>query len=118
MKGSSLFIAHDYRELYDSSCNTLKHSIINALGEIFLLTGLETFSLSKGSAVKVGDNEFVGICIKDNCLHFVVNNKEKVNYLKIFDKQKNKVFKEFDSDIQNWISFIEKMQYEINNAIK
>ena len=78
MKGSSLFIAHDYRELYDSSCNTLKHSIINALGEIFLLTGLETFSLSKGSAVKVGDNEFVGICVKDNCLHFVVNNKEKV----------------------------------------
>jgi hypothetical protein len=66
MKGNSLFIAHNYRELYDSSCNTLKRSIINALGEIFLLTGLETFSLSKGSAVKVGDNEFVGICIKDN----------------------------------------------------
>jgi hypothetical protein len=118
MKGSSLFIAHDYRELYDSSCNTLKRSIINALGEILLLTGLEMFSLDRNDAVKVGDNKFVGICIKDNCLHFVVNNKEKVNYLKIFDKQKSKVFKEFDSDIQNWISFIEKMQYEINNAIK
>lgn len=118
MKGNNLFIAHDYRELYDSSCNTLKHSIINALGEIFLLTGLETFSLSKGSAVKVGKNEFVGVCIKDKCLHFVVNNGKKVVYIKIFDKQKSKVFKEFDSDIQNWITFIEKMQHEINNAIK
>jgi hypothetical protein len=118
MKGNNLFIAHDYRELYISSCDSLKRSIINALGEILLLTGLEMFSLDRNDAVKVGKNEFVGVCIKDKCLHFVVNNGKKVDYIKIFDKQKSKVFKEFDSDIQNWISFIEKIQNEFNNAIK
>ena len=117
MKGNKPYISQDYRSLYESSCWCLRNSIVNALGELFILTSMETFSIDRNNAIKIGDDEFVGVCIKEGYLHFVVTNDKDTRYIRIYDKQKDKTFKQFDSNINNWISFIEKIQDEFNNGL-
>ena len=117
MKGNKMYISKDYRSLYKSNCYCLRNSIINALGELFILTGMEIFSIDRKNAIKIGDDEFIGVCIKEGYLHFVVTNDKDTRDIRIYDKQKDKSFKQFDSDINNWISFMEKIQDEFNNGL-
>jgi hypothetical protein len=117
MKEKRLNLSYDYRSLHESSCECLKKSIINALGEIFLLTDLEAFSIERKNSIKVNDEEISGVCIKKGFLHLIILSGEKTRYVRIYDKQKDETFKKFDSDINNWITFIEKIQEEFNNGL-
>jgi hypothetical protein len=95
----------------------MKKSIINALGEIFILTDLNIFSLEREKSIKIDDEEISGVCVKNGYLNFVVLAGEKTRFVRIYDKQKDKTFKKFDSDINNWITFIERVQEEINKGL-
>ena len=117
MKGKKLNLSYDYRGIYESTCSCMKKSIINALGEIFLLTDLDIFSIERKNSIKINDEEISGVCIKNGYLNFIVIAGEKTRYVRIYDKQKDKTYKEFDSDINNWITFIEKIQEEFNNGL-
>ena len=118
MKETKLYLSHDYRSLYESSCGSLRTSIINALGEVLLLTDSESFILARKNSIKIKDVEFIGVSIKDKCIHFVIIDGDDVKYVRIYDKQKDKYYKMFNSDINNWITFIEKVKEEFNNAIE
>ena len=116
-KMNSLYLSKNYKGLYESSCSCLRNSIINAIGELFIITGLEMFTVDRKNSIKVGESEFLGACIKSNHLHFVVLSDGKEKNIRIYDKQKDKLFKAFDSDIRNWINFIEKLKTELNKGI-
>ena len=87
------------------------------MGEIFILTGLDTFSTDVGNGIKVGDDEYIGICIKDKYLHFIVTNGKETKFINVKDRETDETLKVFDSNIENWLAFIEKLQKEFNKAL-
>ena len=87
MKGKTINLSYNYRSLYESSCECMKKSIINALGEIFILTDLNIFSLEREKSIKIDDEEISGVCVKNGYLNFVVLAGEKTRFVRIYDKQ-------------------------------
>lgn len=118
MKGNKLFLSNDYRSLYESSCGCLRNSIINAIGEIFIITALDAFYINVSNYIKIGDDIVVGVCVKKNFLHLIVHHGKKKRFVKVYEKQKDKTFLAFDSNICNWIDFIERIQEEINKGVE